>query len=356
MKFLFTFNYRINNHKFSIDKYKKFFEIIFISFSVEMLHTQTEDGYPINIPPSFKNYDVIEYIDCGSTCAVLLVEDKCSKEKFSAKIMAKKDILERNLQKSIINEVHVLQSIDHPNIIKIRESFDFTNDNQEEYFIIIMEFCPNGDLLKYLSSPGFKDESEKKKIIHSFLEAIKYLHDNGISHGDIKSENILLDENLVPKLCDFGFCRKSKTAGDDSKNGTLYYGAPELFFRGQFDTLKTDIYAIGITLYSITEKQFPFLDGDQSFIVEQILNGKFSFRDGIDSKLKKLVIKCTAMNPKKRPTIDDILCDEYLTSDDKCQNIKYNFTQKGTKNQSSKNNSFDDYLMDSDGYIPADDY
>lgn len=277
-----------------------------------MIQAATQDGYPINIPSVFHGYNVIQYLGCGCTCAVFLVEDENTRELFSAKVMARLDIEKRNIENLMLNEVGVLQAISHPNIIKIVEFFCMKNEYEEEYYIMIMEYCSNGDLLTYATKHGFENESEKKKIINGFLCAIKYLHQNGISHGDIKSENILLDENYTPKLCDFGFCRTYRIAGEESKNGTLYYAAPELFQKGQFDTFKTDIYAIGITLYSLTELQFPFRNGDQNFIIQQILAGKLSLRQGMDHKLKKLVKKCTSMNPKYRPSIEEIMNDEYL--------------------------------------------
>lgn len=306
-----------------------------------MITENTQDEYPINIPISFNGYSLIQFIDCGSTSVVFLVENEETKKQYSAKIMAKEDIVSRKIEKSIFNEVEVLQSINHPGIIKIEDFFEYKNALNEEYYVIIMEYCPNGDLLTYANDKGFKSEGEKKKIISGFLDAIKYLHNHGISHGDIKSENILLDENFSPKLCDFGYCRRSITAGDESKNGTLYYGAPELFVQGPFDTLKSDIYAIGITLYSINELQFPFLDGNQGFIVKQIINSKFSFRNGIDKKLLKLVEKCTAKNPKSRPSVEEILCDEYLTYNNLDVQNKKDF-------KNSKSNNLHDELWFSD--------
>ncbi|KAK8885290.1 hypothetical protein M9Y10_040736 [Tritrichomonas musculus] len=277
-----------------------------------MLHAETQDGFPISIPATFHGYNVIQLLGCGSTCIVILVEDEKTQQRFSAKIISKKDVQNRNMLKAIINEIKVLQTLDHPHIIKVQEAFDMKNEDEEEYYVIIMEYCSNGDLLSYATGPGFKSEAEKKKILTGFLEAIKYLHNNGISHGDIKSENILLDDFYSPKLCDFGFCRLSQFAGDDSKNGTLYYAAPELFVKGQFDTFKTDIWAIGITLYSLAELQFPFKDGDQNCIVRQILNARLSIRQGMEPKLRALVERCTVKNPELRPTIDDVLHDPYL--------------------------------------------
>lgn len=218
-----------------------------------MIHSNTQEGYPISIPSSFRGYKVIKNIGAGSTCAVFLVEDENSQERFAVKIVAVKDAVKRNTLKFFLNEVKILKMINHPNIVKIREAFELKDEHEEEYYAIVMEYCSNGDLLSYVKMEGFKSEFEKKKIIEGTLNAIKYLHENEISHGDIKSENILLDANYSPKLCDFGFSRTKKTGGEESKNGTLYYAAPELFIRGHFDTLKTDIYAIGIMLYSISE-------------------------------------------------------------------------------------------------------
>lgn len=280
-----------------------------------MIRSETQDGYPLDIPSSFHGYKVLQVLGCGSTCVVALVERETDHEQFSAKIISKKDIMQRNMLKSIINEINILKEISHPNIIKVQESFEIKNEFEDEFIVIIMEFCEKGDLLTYATTTGFKDESFKKKIIRGFLEAVKYLHHKGISHGDIKAENILLSSNFQPKLCDFGYCRTSLIAGDESKNGTLYYAAPELFHKGQFDTLKTDIYAIGVTLYSLSELQFPFKDGNQNYIVQQIISGRLSIRRGIDKKLRHIVERCTDMNPLHRPNISDLLKDEYLQDD-----------------------------------------
>ena len=77
--------------------------------------------------------------------------------------------------------------------------------------------------------------------------------------------------------------------------------------------MKTDIYAIGITLYTLSELQLPFKMGNKKSIVNQILSGHLSFKKGIDRHLTKLIEKCTSRNPQNRPTISDIINDEYFT-------------------------------------------
>lgn len=312
-----------------------------------MLHTQTEGEYPINIPMLFRGYTIVAILGCGSTSVVCMVENEITHQRFSAKIISKTDVENRHLLKSIYSEIELLRQLDNPHIIKLYEFFEVENDKKEMFIVIILEYCENGDLLTYATRHGFLSENQKKKIFLGFLSAIKYLHNKGISHGDIKAENILLGKNYCAKLCDFGYSRTSLIASDESKNGTLYYAAPELFFKGNFDTLKSDIWSIGITLYSISELQFPFKDGNQDFIVQQIIKGKLSIRPGIEKKLKAIVERCTQMKPENRPTIDDLIKDDYFFIEFKQNLARKNYVMKRLTFGYLKDNYLDEYAKTS---------
>lgn len=281
-----------------------------------MIEAETEEGYPINIPRSFCNFKFIDIIGYGSTSVVALVEDEQTSQLFSAKIVPKMYIEKKNLMDSIQKEIKVMSKIDHPNIVKLYKNFELKNRFDESYIIMILEYCSNGDLLTFITNHGFKDESQKKKIFSGFLKAINYLHGQNISHGDIKPENILLDQNMNPKISDFGYCRTALTCGDEEKRGTLHFAAPELFVRGEFDTLKSDIWAIGITIYCLSENNFPFKRGNDFFVINQIKSGKLCLCEKISPSLKKLVQKCTDLRPMNRPTIEEIINDEYFSSKD----------------------------------------
>ena len=84
-----------------------------------MIGAKTQDGFPINIPSSFNGYNIIKYLGCGSTCSVFLVEKDNSNEQFSAKIVSKVDIRNRNMENAIINEVSILRRINHPKDLKL---------------------------------------------------------------------------------------------------------------------------------------------------------------------------------------------------------------------------------------------
>lgn len=281
--------------------------------NINIMNFKTDAGFPIIIPCSFNGYKVIKRLASGSTSVVVLVEKEISQETFVAKIISKEDSIKQDFYELTMNEINVQKTLSHPHIVKLQESFEIKNEGKE-YIVIIMEYCENGDLFSYVMNQKECNESQLKKIIIGFLEAVQYLHHKGISHGDIKSENVLLDSNFSPKLCDFGFCNTNLIADDDSKNGTLCYSAPELFTEGKYNTLKVDIYAIGITLYSLAVFHFPFKDGDDQSIVKQIVANKLSISNKLDNQLRQLVIRCTDKEPMNRPTISEILNDPYFNN------------------------------------------
>lgn len=278
-----------------------------------MIRSYTDYNFPIIFPKRIGHYDCIKLLGCGLTSVVVLVEDLKTKEKFAAKIISKKDIEKRKLLDAIQNEINILKSLNHPNIIKIVESFELKGQSFEEIIIIITEYCENGTLTDYTNDSKFKNELQKKKIIRDLLSAIAYLHKQKIAHGDIKGENILLDKDLNPKLCDFGFVHRTIIAGDESRRGSIIYSAPELFLYGvKFNTLKADIYAIGVLIYTIDKGFYPFIGNERSIIFQKI-NGFFKIPKGRDKRLIRIFRKCININPEKRPNIEDIIKDDYFT-------------------------------------------
>jgi len=112
--------------------------------------------------------------------------------------------------KMIQNEVEILKSISHKNIIWFVEYFEKqvevkSNGDKKNVFCIVLEFAQKGELFHYLSSCGAFPESITRYYFHQLIDAVEYLHNEGISHWDLKPDNMLLDENYNLKLADFGF-------------------------------------------------------------------------------------------------------------------------------------------------------
>lgn len=278
-----------------------------------MFYTSTQNNYEIQIPNKFNGYTVHDLIEKGGTSAVLLVEKEDTKELFAAKVISISNEIQQNNLANVQREISIMEEISHPNIVQYFESFSIFGANEEEYLVIIMEYCENGDLLTFIDKNGFQSELEKKRIFLEFLSAVQYLHKKGIFHGDIKCENLLLGKDLTVKLCDFGFSGHSMSNNDrKARSGTIYYAAPELFCKGNYNPIKSDIWAIAMTLYTLSELKFPFEDGDDYFIANQIISKKFSRGNYMNEEFWTLFQKCTMSNPDSRPSVDDIIHDDYF--------------------------------------------
>lgn len=272
-----------------------------------MVSIKTKRGFEIEIPNEFNGYKFIEFISNGAFSVVAKVQDIENGKYYAAKVISMTDMEERNLIKTISNEINILRSIEHPNIISIYETFFIQSGNGENMFVIVTDYCPNGDLVQYISNTGFKNDQELKEIEYEILIGLEYLHDQGIAHCDIKPDNILLDENMKPIICDFGLSKFVDQENEGIINGALQYSSPELFENGDVDYLKADVWAIGITFYIISELKLPYIGGTT------IKTGKLSINSANES-LNKFVEKCTKMNPEERPSVYELLDDEFFAT------------------------------------------
>lgn len=271
-----------------------------------IFRSQNSRKYKIIIPKSFNGYTIIKELGAGSFSVTVLIEKDDTKELFAAKIILRDQMIERRMYDHMNREIEFTRKLEHPNIIKFYDSFIIKNDKQQDFLIIIEEYCSKGELYYYINNQENVDEKEVKRISKSIAEAIKYLHEMKIAHCDIKPENILLDENMNPKLIDFGL---SVDLDEEYVKpcGTAYYAAPELFNKQRkfVNRLKLDIYSFGIVLYVMHERKFPWKNFDEKRF------SKFKVETS-DPKLNSLVKKCTDLNGGGRPTAKMLVEDDYF--------------------------------------------
>ena len=151
---------------------------------------------------------------------------------------------------NLIKEAMVLYSCNYPNVVKI---YDFIKDP----LTIVMEYCDKGSLRSIIDKGLYLPPLYKIFLIYSICDALGYIHYQGIIHGDLKCDNILLSTEKkfiighsyypVPKLADFGL---SQIKPNKIVAGTPGYIAPEIF-KGSGLTKKTDIFALGMVMFEI---------------------------------------------------------------------------------------------------------
>ena len=266
-------------------------------------------------------YFILEKIGSGGQANIFRVVKKGTDEEYAAKVFKKDNDF-------ITNEINILQEVKQyhcPYIINIIDSGEgmvIRNNRitkERKYFIIEKE--KYGNIYDYIfyKNQGL-GEPCSKIIFQKILIGFQYLHKHNICHRDIKLENILLDENFSPKICDFGFAcfNSSKLV---FKCGTETYKPPEVNGITEYDGIKCDIFCLASILMFLTTGSNAFESPIRSDSVFKriILNKEKSFWDKMDPKLKlkkeivlspefkDLYWKMISYDPQKRPTIDEIL-------------------------------------------------
>ena len=253
-------------------------------------------------------YEIKEIIGKGKYGIVNLGINKNTGEQVAIKLINKDKLKTLKANELILNEIDILKICHHPNVIKLIDHFE-----DIDYYYIILEYIKGYNLNKYLKNNSYYlTEKNAANIIIQIAKGIKYLHQYGIVHKDIKHNNIMITkESKIIKIIDLGISKilapnESITEG----SGTLIYAAPEILTRSPYNK-EIDIWAMGILLYYMLSGIFPFKDKDDNKLAEKIVNEELIFYDDFwknrSLNVKELIKCCLEKCLEKRIKIDDFM-------------------------------------------------
>ena len=258
----------------------------------------------------FDEYELKEKLGEGAFGFVYKIEQK--KTQF---LRAVKAIKRKHVDANFINEIKILKTVDHPNIIQL---FDCYYDSN--YYYMIEEYCSGGDLYDYIHRQKCFSERKTSIILKQILSALNHLHKKKIVHRDLKPENIVLIEednkDVFIKLIDFGTSITIKGKNLTQELGTIYYIAPEVFMNNYNE--KADVWSCGIILYTMLCGHPPFCGNKENVIKSKILHSKlvFPFKEfqKVSNEAIEYIKSLLAYNPEKRPTAEEALNNKWLQS------------------------------------------
>ncbi|KAI8371125.1 kinase-like domain-containing protein [Blakeslea trispora] len=236
--------------------------------------------------------------------------------KVAIKIVKKQDNNDIQLE----SELSIWKQLAHDHIVQLEKVLETDNAT-----FLICDYCPGGSLLKLLEKKHVLSESEARHLFVQLADALHYLHDDmKICHKDLKLENVLLGDNDLVKLCDFGLaiCQQplkinpvtqlplspDPNEEEESAGGSLAYAAPEqIKSRKAIGCPSTDIWSLGIILYALVTGRLPFSDDYDLRLQQKILAGQYDMPHHLSPELQLLLQNCLHPDPQARFTIQQVL-------------------------------------------------
>jgi serine/threonine protein kinase len=249
------------------------------------------------------SYQILDVLGRGGMGIVYRARDLMLDKDVAVKMMDARLDPEGRLLKRFQEEARSLGRLQHPNIVGV-----YTLRESQLGLCIVMEFVKGKNLSDIIKDSGAFPLGRFRKIFLQCLNALEHAHTEGIIHRDIKPSNIMLTDQDVVKITDFGLAKRlepSPNASTVLAGGTLYYSPPE-----QLDSLanvdfRGDIYSLGMTMYEALTGKIPFADTASDFRIRQaIVEGNIpspaKLRPDLPDDIVRLVMKAIHKDPAKR--------------------------------------------------------
>ena len=206
----------------------------------------------------FRSYSILDQIGLGGMAAVYLANHKTLGHHVAIKVLNKEFTFNQNIRSRFIAEAKKMVRMNHPNVVKVTDLID-----EENTVAIVMEYVDGKNLIALSAEHKFTDE-EIELYLKQMLQALSYIHNQGLIHRDIKPSNFILGKDGRLKLTDFGISKSFLSNSDFTQTstsmslGTPMYMSPEQVRSTKDVTQLTDIYSLGVVLWQLVSGQKPY--------------------------------------------------------------------------------------------------
>ena len=257
-------------------------------------------------------YEIREAIGHGGMAVVYKAHDNIENRTVAVKILREEYLKNEEFRRRFKNESKVIAVLNHKNIVDV---YDVSFGDVIQY--IVMEYVEGITLKNYMNQVrGALTTEQALNFTIQILKALAHAHEKGIIHRDIKPQNIILVDEQVVKVTDFGisrFSRSDQKTMTDKAIGSVHYISPEQAKCEQTDA-KSDLYSVGVLMYEMLCGELPFeADSAVSVALMQLQNEPkpmHQLNPNIPLGLEQIVMRAMAKEPHRRyQTSDDMLKD-----------------------------------------------
>lgn len=259
-------------------------------------------------------YQIIKSIGEGGMANVYLAYDTILERNVAVKVLRGDLANDEKFVRRFQREALQASSLSHPNIVEV---YDVGEDNGEYY--IVMEYVEGKHLKGLLKKRGKLTIPEVVDIMIQVTSGLTVAHDSYIIHRDIKPQNIMILDNGLVKLTDFGIAlamNSTQLTQTNSVMGSVHYLPPEGAL-GKGATLQSDIYSLGILMYELLTGKLPFRgETAVEIALKQLKEPMPSIRKeipDIPQSIENIILRATAKNPKNRYADAREMHDDLLT-------------------------------------------
>ncbi|KAB2031300.1 hypothetical protein ERO13_D05G281000v2 [Gossypium hirsutum] len=255
-------------------------------------------------------YEFGRLLGQGNFAKVYYARKIKTSQSVAVKVIDKEKVLKVGMMDQTKREISVMSLVKHPNILELYEVMASKN---KIYFV--MEYAKGGELFKKVSKGKLREDTARK-YFQQLISAVDFCHSRGVYHRDLKPENLLLDENGILKVSDFGLSALAESKHQDgllhTSCGTPAYVAPEVINRKGYDGAKADIWSCGVILYVMLAGYLPFHDSNLIAIYRKISKAEYKFPNWFSPEVTKLLSRILNPNPKARISIAKIMTNPWF--------------------------------------------
>ncbi|KAI8064575.1 kinase-like domain-containing protein [Gongronella butleri] len=262
-------------------------------------------------------YHFIRPLGNGKFSKVMLAKHQKTKKLVAIKIIDKL-VHDFRVMSRLVREIHLMELLEHPNIVKLYETFE-TCDS----LFLVMEYIHGQNLDEYLHArAGALPESEARHLFRQLVQAVHVCHRHWIVHRDLKTPNIMIADPTpecpqpVLKLVDFGLGNRFGLQRLKTICGSMLYYSPEIISNQKYYGPEVDCWCLGIALFRMTAGFEPFAHAHTvGELKKDVCSCNFPMPASIGPDLQRTIMKCLQVDRRKRMTVRMALQnDPWLTA------------------------------------------